>query len=78
MPSDAVLRSLRRWLQVVAFLLGLCLVALADLGDAVTGYTDGLLFGVVGVAGGAVALLAGLAVIRDLAPDPPADLDREP
>lgn len=68
MPSDtdAVLRSIRRWVLVVAFLLGVGVVALADAGYVVSGYQDGVVFGAAGVAGGTVALVAGLWVLSDL------------
>lgn len=84
MPSstDAVLRSIRRWLLIIAFLLGLEVVALAATGYDVTGAEDGALFAVVGVSGGVVALLAILALLWGLGTssvdgtEPSSDVDR--
>ncbi|MFC6864080.1 hypothetical protein ACFQGE_11500 [Halomicroarcula sp. GCM10025817] len=83
MPSDtaddAALRSVRRWLCVVAFALGVGLVALANIGNVVTGYQDGLLFALTGVAGGVVALAAAVTLIDDLLPESSApDPDGHP
>ncbi|MFC7026611.1 hypothetical protein ACFQJ5_01755 [Halomicroarcula sp. GCM10025324] len=73
MPSDtdgeAVYRSLRRWLRVIAFALGIGLVAVADIGNVVTNYQDNLLFAVTGVAGGVVALTAAVTLLLDLLPE---------
>ncbi|MFC7018158.1 MULTISPECIES: hypothetical protein [Haloarcula] len=79
MPSDtagnAPLRAVRRWLRVIAFALGIGLVALAEIGHVTAGYHSGLLFAVTGVAGGVVALAAAVTLLADLlpassAPDP--------
>ena len=79
MPSDtaenADLRSIRRWLRVVAFALGIGLVALAEIGHITAGYHSGLLFAVTAAAGGVVALAAAVTLLVDLlpassAPDP--------
>ncbi|MFB6250547.1 MAG: hypothetical protein ABEI27_02475 [Halobellus sp.] len=59
--TTALLRSIRRLLLGIAFLLGIGLVVLADTGYLTAGYQDGLLFGVGGVAGGIVALASALA-----------------
>jgi hypothetical protein len=65
MPSDtgAMLRSIRRWLLVAVFLLGVGVVTLADAGYVVSGYQDGLVFAVAGVSGGFVALVAGVKLL---------------
>ncbi|RDI72422.1 hypothetical protein [Halopelagius longus] len=65
MPSDtdALLRSIRRWLLVCAFLLGVGAVALSEAGLALTGYENKLAFTVAGVAGTAVAIVSGSAVL---------------
>lgn len=70
--TDSLLRSIRRWMLIIAFLLGLGVVALAQTGYLVTGAREGTLFAVVGVSGGAVALLAILGLLWGLA-TPPAD-----
>ncbi|WP_049931042.1 hypothetical protein [Halosimplex carlsbadense] len=68
MPSetDALLRSIRRWLILATFAIGVGVVAIADAGYIVSNYQDELVFAVGGVAGGAVALLAGLTLLSDL------------
>lgn len=68
MPSQRheLLRSIRRWLRVVAFLLGLGLVVLTNVGYVVSDYRGGLVFLLGGVAGGAVALVAGTTLFGDL------------
>ena len=79
MPSDtaenATLRAVHHWLRVIAFALGIGLVALAEIGHITAGYHSGLLFAVTGVAGGVVALAAAVTLLVDLlpassAPDP--------
>jgi hypothetical protein len=67
--SDAIYRSLRRWLRVIAFALGIGLVTLADIGYVVTNYQDGLVFALTGVAGGVVALAATVTLLLDLLPE---------
>ncbi|WP_336337547.1 hypothetical protein [Haloarcula brevis] len=62
-------RSIRRWLQVIAFTLGIGLVTLADIGYVVTGYQEDVLFTVTGVAGGLVALAAAVTLVVDLLPE---------
>ena len=73
MPSEtdaqSTYRSIRRWLQVIAFALGVGLVALANIGNVVTGYQDNLLFALTGVAGGVVALAAVVTLVVDLLPE---------
>jgi hypothetical protein len=72
-PSEtdpqSVSRSIQRWLRVVAFALGVGLVALAEIGHVTAGYHDGLLFATTGVAGGAVALAAAVTLLVDLLPE---------
>lgn len=68
--TNALLRSIRRWLLVVAFLLGVGVIALADMGYITSGYEDGPIFALVGVAGGTVALAAGLKVLDSFVPAP--------
>lgn len=84
MPSstDALLRSIRRWMLIITFLLGLGVVALAQTGYLVTGAREGTLFAAVGVSGGVVALLAvlgllwGFATLPADSTDPSSDADR--
>lgn len=68
MPSDSaeLLRSIRRWLLVIVFLLGVGVVTLADAGYMMSGYQDGPVFAVAGVIGGFVALIAGLRILGTL------------
>lgn len=65
--TDALLRSIRRWLLVVALCLGVGLVALAETGYVTSDYQDGAVFAVTGVVGGVVALAAGVALLGSLA-----------
>jgi len=69
MPADntALLRSVRRWLVALAFLLGVLLVAVAALGYRVAPFANPLVFSVAGVLGGLVATLAGLRLVGSLA-----------
>ncbi|MFC7228750.1 hypothetical protein N0B31_15170 [Salinirubellus salinus] len=62
-----LLRSIRRWLLVLVSLFGVLLVALAAVGYEVSGATDGALYAVIGLAGGLVALVAGLRALTTLA-----------
>lgn len=68
MPSntDAVLHSLRRWLLVAVFLLGVGVIALADIAYIVSGYSSGPISAAIGVSGGVIALIAGLKALRTL------------
>ena len=69
MPSEpdthALLRSLRTWLRIVAFVLGLGVVALADIGYAVSNGVDGTLYASVGGGGCLVALVAGAKLLAE-------------
>lgn len=64
--SDAVLRSIRRWLLVAVFLLGVSVIALAHIAYTVSGYGDGPITAAVGVTGGLIALVAGVRVLGTL------------
>lgn len=64
--SDTVLRSVRRWLLVAVFLLGVCVIALADIAYNLSGYSSGPIPAVIGVTGGMIALIAGLRVVGTL------------
>ncbi|WP_255151121.1 hypothetical protein [Halorarius halobius] len=75
MPSEHLLRSIRRWLVVVAGLLGLALVALASIGYELSGATEGTLYAVLGIAGGVVALAAALRWVAGLAASAPEPVD---
>lgn len=70
MPAESteIQRSIRRWLRVVAFTLGVGLVGLANIGYLVASYQEGLFFAITGLAGAVVALVAGLKIIGDLFP----------
>lgn len=61
-----LLRSLRRWLLVLVFLLGVQLVALSAIGYKLSGEPDGALYAAVGLTGGLVALVAGLRAFLTL------------
>jgi len=65
MPSNTnkILRSIRRWLLVVVFLLGVSVIALADIAYIVSDYSGGSISAAIGVVGGAVALVAGLRAL---------------
>jgi hypothetical protein len=64
--SDALVRSLRRWLLVAVFLLGVSVVALADIAYTVSGYSSGPIPAAVGVIGGLIALIAGIRALGTL------------
>jgi hypothetical protein len=78
MSSETIslLRSIRRWTIAIAFLLGIGVVAVADLGYILTGYQDELLWAITGVAGGVVALAAAVQFAR--APLSGSRADRSP
>jgi hypothetical protein len=67
--SDAVLRSVRRWLLVAVFLLGVGVITLADIAYTVSGYSDGPIPAAVGVTGGLIALIAGVNALGTLSAD---------
>ncbi|MFC7133013.1 MULTISPECIES: hypothetical protein [Salinibaculum] len=70
MPSetDELLQQIRRWLLVIAFLLGVGIVTLAHTGYVLTVtsllYWQSLVFSAAGVVGGIVALTAGIQLLR--------------
>lgn len=69
MPSDtnSLLRSIHRWLLVIAFLLGVGIITLAHIGYVQNAnrilYWQSLVFSVAGVLGGVVALVAGIRIL---------------
>jgi len=67
MPSEtnALLRSIRRWLLILVFLFGVALVVLAIVGNDVTG-SSGFVFGIAGFLGGGISLVAGLMAFFDI------------
>lgn len=64
--SDAILRSVRRWLLVAVFLLGVGVIALADIAYNVSGYGNGPIPATVGVTGAVIALIAGVKALGTL------------
>jgi len=64
--SDAILRSVRRWLLVAVFLLGVGVIALADIAYTVSGYGNGSIPAAVGVPGGLIAIVAGVKALGTL------------
>jgi di/tricarboxylate transporter len=73
MPSDSdtLLRSIRRWVLIAVFLLGIVVVTLADIAYTVSNYEGGELSAAVGVIGGSIALVAGVMILGSL--QPPSD-----
>ena len=75
MPSDtdALLRSVRRWLLVIAFLLGIGVIVLANIGYLLTltrlTFIHSLVFSGAGVVGGGVALISGLKSLGSYSAD---------
>lgn len=61
--SDVVLRSIRRWLLVAVFLLGVGVVTLADIAYIAADYEGGAISAAIGVTGGVIALIAGVKVL---------------
>jgi peptidoglycan/LPS O-acetylase OafA/YrhL len=68
--SDAILRSVRRWLLVAVFLLGVGVIALADIAYNVSGSGSGPIPAAVGVTGGLIALIAGIKALGTLSDNP--------
>lgn len=70
MPSETtlLLRSIRRWILLSTFLLGV--VSIADMGCILTNYQDDMIWAIAGVAGGIIALAAGIQFVRTSLPDP--------
>jgi len=75
MPSetDALLRSIRRWLKVAVFLLGVTLVTLSNVGYTAAGYESGAFYATTGLIGGIVALAAVLGVLVGVSNPNPAE-----
>jgi hypothetical protein len=67
--SDAILRAIYRWLLVAVFLLGVGVIALAEIAYTVSDYSNGPVPAVVGVTGGLVALIAGLKALENFVAD---------
>lgn len=61
--SDPLLRSVRRWLLVAVFLLGVAVIGIADIAYTVSGYGTGPIPAAIGVTGGVIALVAGLKTL---------------
>mgnify|MGYP006274493343 CR=1 len=70
MPSDlnALLRSIRRWLLIAVFLLGVVVITLADIAYTVSNYEGGEIPAAVGVIGGSIALVAGVKILGSFQP----------
>jgi hypothetical protein len=75
MPSetDELLRSIRRWLKIAVFLLGVTLVALSNVGYTVAGYESGAFYATTGMIGGILALAAFLSVLTGAGNSNPAE-----
>lgn len=77
MPSetDALLRSIRQWVLVGVFLLGVGMLTLAHTGWILTAtrilYWQSLVFSIAGVLGGIVAGIAGLKILSSYSPSSP-------
>ena len=52
------------------FLLGIGVVTVADMGYILTNYQDEIIWAIAGVAGGMIALAAGIQFVRTYLPDP--------
>jgi hypothetical protein len=61
--SDALLRSVRRWLLVAVFLLGIGVIGIADIAFSVSDYGNSPIPAAIGVPAGLVALIAGLKTL---------------
>jgi len=77
MPSEttALLHSIRHWLLVVVFLLGIGVLTLAHIGyvQNVTRmlFWQSLVFSVAGVLGGLIAAIAGIKLLGNYSPSSP-------
>jgi hypothetical protein len=71
MPSETtvLLRSIRRWVLLSTFLLGVGVVTVADMGYILSNYQDEVVWAIAGFAGGLVALAAGIQFVRTYLPD---------
>lgn len=66
--SDALLRSMRRWVLIAVFLLGVAVILLADVAYLVSNYEAGGISATAGVIGGTISLIAGVKVLGSLLP----------
>ncbi len=66
--SDALLPSVRRWLLVAVFLLGIGVIGIADIAYTVSDYGNSPLPVAIGVTGGLVALIPGLRTLGTFQP----------
>jgi Na+-transporting NADH:ubiquinone oxidoreductase subunit NqrB len=68
--TDALLRQIRRWLLVIAFLLGVGILTVAHTGYILTVtsllYWQRLVFSAAGVIGGVIAFIAGIKILGSL------------
>lgn len=66
--TETLLRQIRRWLLLIALLLGIGIVTLAHTGYILTVtsllYWQSLVFSAAGVIGGVIAFVAGIQIIR--------------
>jgi hypothetical protein len=69
--SDTLLRSIRRWVLIGVFLLGIVVITLADIAYVVSNYEGGELPTAVGIIGGSIAVVAGVKILGSL--QPPSD-----
>lgn len=61
--SNSLLRSIRRWLLISVFLLGIGVIMLADIAYIVSNYESGGIPAAVGITGGVIALITGGKVL---------------
>jgi len=73
--TTALLRSIRQWLLVIAFLLGIGVLTLAHIGYVRNAtrilFWQSLVFSVAGVLGGLVATIAGIKLLGSHSPSSP-------
>jgi len=73
--ADALLRSIRQWVLVGVFLLGIGILTLAHTGWILTAtstlYWQSLVFSIAGVFGGIVAGVAGMKILSSYSPSAP-------
>lgn len=76
MPSETtrMLRSIRRWLLLSTFLLGVGVVTVANTGYILSNYQDELIFAIAGAAGCIVALAAIIQLLRMSLPESTKEL----
>jgi peptidoglycan/LPS O-acetylase OafA/YrhL len=66
LPPDASLRSIRRWLVVLAFLLGIAVVTLAEIGLSMREPHEPLVFATAAAAGFAVVIATVVTWLRGI------------